>query len=75
MEGPDPGDARGRRPKSLTRWLRANLLANGIFQELPLGTQLDIAEVLVWTGRAIPMAQWVTSIARQGSEKALEALI
>lgn len=75
MEGPPAGDPRAIRPKSLTRWLRANLIANGISLDLPLGTKLDVAEVLVWTGRAIPVAEWVDFMVKQKSNEALEALI
>ena len=47
----------------------------GTVVDLPLGTKLDVAEVLVRTGRAIPAAEWVDFLVRQKSDEALEALI
>lgn len=48
----------------MSRWLRATLIANGVAGPLPLSTAIDVAEVLVSTGRAIPPSKWVDEMIR-----------
>ncbi len=52
----------GPLPKSLSRWLRATLVANGVAGPLPLSLAIDVAQVLVETGRAIPAPKWVDEL-------------
>lgn len=61
MAGPHPRRA-GPDPKSLGRWLQVTLIANGITGPLPLHIAIDVAEVLVETGRAIPAPAWVDEL-------------
>jgi hypothetical protein len=35
------------------------LIANGVAGPLPISLALDVAEILVATGRAIPLSSWV----------------
>jgi hypothetical protein len=59
--------------------LRATLVANGITREMPLIDALDVAEVLVKTGRAIPPGEWVDDYVEQQkvakSAKMLRSLV
>lgn len=48
----------------MSRWLRATLIANGVAGPLPLSVAVDVAEILVATGRAIPASKWVDEMIR-----------
>lgn len=59
----------------MIRWLRATLIANGVrCRRMPLGTALDVAQVLVATGRAIPPSAWVDELIALHEREKLEAL-
>lgn len=47
-----------RLPKSRAFWRRANLIANGVHEDLPLDLSNAVLYVLVSTGRAIPFPEW-----------------
>ncbi|WP_165251176.1 hypothetical protein [Paludisphaera soli] len=69
--GGDRPDHRGRRPKSLSRWLRLTLAANGVHGEYPIEDVIDIAGMLVATGRAVHPAKWVDALVHESTIAAL----
>jgi hypothetical protein len=71
--GRDPRGA-GHLPKSLSRWLRITLIANRITGPLPLPDAIDVAGVLVATGRAIPAPAWVDELIDKRRNERLESM-
>jgi hypothetical protein len=66
--GGDRGGGARPPPKTFSRWLRVALLANGVDPILPLGDALDVAEMLVATGRAVAPAHWVECLVRKARD-------
>lgn len=72
--GGDRRGGAGPRPKSFTRWLRCTLLANGITVDLPLDDAVDVAAMLVNTGRAQDPAKWIESCVDRAEVASFEGL-
>lgn len=72
----DPGRAlRTRRPKTLSRWFRVTLAANGLNADtMPFADVRAIADILEATGRTIPRNVWVDHFVAQAEDAALDSL-